>query len=56
MNTEQALNIIEQALEMAQSKGTFTLKDAIVVKQSFEYIKDECNSKQSSVGLTNEDK
>lgn len=36
---QQVVNIIEQALNMASSKGVFGLKDSSVVNQALELLK-----------------
>lgn len=36
---QQVVNVIEQALNMASSKGAFGLKDASVVNQALELLK-----------------
>tara|TARA_R110000851_G_scaffold315229_5_gene477635 strand:+ start:20379 stop:20591 length:213 start_codon:yes stop_codon:yes gene_type:complete len=38
MDTEQALNVLEQALNLANNKGAFNLKDATVIQQSLDIV------------------
>lgn len=39
LTLEQSINVIDQALNVATSKGAFTLKDASLVNKSLESLK-----------------
>lgn len=39
MNTEQAFEILEKGLNIASTKGAFALKDAAILQQALEVIR-----------------
>ena len=46
MEKEQALQVLIQAVNLAQSKGVFLLKEAVIISQAIETLipkKDETN-------------
>jgi len=49
-NIEQAVAIIEQALNAASKSGTFALQDAAVVNSAFIAIKEQLLPKETSDG------
>jgi len=38
MNQEKAINVLIQGCLLAQSKGVFTLEDAVIVKEAIEHL------------------
>ena len=49
MVIKEAINIISQALEIANKKGAFTLDDAAIVKQGFDAVKVYVKEKEETV-------
>jgi hypothetical protein len=47
---EQALSIVEQALNAAAKSGTFALQDAAVVNSAFGMIKEQLTPKETADG------
>ena len=46
-NAEQALSILVQAIELAQTKGVFNLQDARLLAESIEFLTKSLSSKIS---------
>tara|TARA_R110000772_G_scaffold54130_2_gene123604 strand:+ start:5748 stop:5921 length:174 start_codon:yes stop_codon:yes gene_type:complete len=42
MNKEQAFEILEKGLNIANTKGAFLLRDATIVQQALDVIRTEC--------------
>tara|TARA_R110002124_G_scaffold281430_1_gene455724 strand:- start:86810 stop:87013 length:204 start_codon:yes stop_codon:yes gene_type:complete len=54
MDNKQAIDLIEQALELANKKGAFSLNDALVVKQAFEVVKSTISDKEANEAIVKE--
>lgn len=51
MNTTEALSVIEQALNNANLKGVYNLKDSNLIVQSINIIYNELNKNNQKDGL-----